>query len=544
MVSGSGKTVWWKCKNGHEWKARIVERANGRRCDKCRGHQAHAAHNLAISFPALAKEWHPSKNGELTPYLVTPRSSRKVWWQCGRGHEWESTISNRAKGQNCPDCKPNTSRPEIRIFSELKEIFAKVEWRKRLNGVECDVLLPDYGAAVEYDGAFWHKPQAQEDERKNDQLRRMGITVFRVREMELGKTSSRDIILSTQETRSESITIVQRLLRKIVETIDLHAHDFEKVTEYLKRASFVNNKEYRRILSCLPGPIPEESLSGRSPHIAKQWHPEKNDPLTPEMFSPGSPHIVWWLCEKGHEWRQQIHHRANGVGCPFCAGQKADGVNNLAVKRPDVAEQWHPTENGRLTPSMFTPYSNRRVWWICTKGHKWQASIHNRSKGTGCPYCAGKKVGGDDYYVRIKLSDQYNLAIKFPKLAAEWHPDRNGNLAPEQVTPGSDRKVWWRCKKGHEWEAVVSSRATGVGCPYCAGKKTTRDHNLAVMSPKIARQWHPTKNGNLDPLMHYHAAERGCGGFVTRVMNGRPPSLGGLVALDVQTVQERGFQIQ
>jgi hypothetical protein len=240
-------------------------------------------------------------------------------------------------------------------------------------------------------------------------------------------------------------------------------------------------------------------LAGRFPHIAKQWHPEKNDPLTPEMFSPGTPHNVWWLCEKGHEWRQRINHRANGVGCPYCAGQKADRVNNLAVKRPDVAEQWHPTDNGSLTPSMFTPYSNRRVWWICTKGHKWQASIHNRSKGTGCPYCAGKKVGGEYYYVRLKLSAQYNLAIKFPKLAAEWHPDRNENLAPEQITPGSDRKVWWRCKNGHEWEAVVSSRATGVGCPYCAGKKTSRDHNLAAMFPEIARQWHPTKNGNLIP---------------------------------------------
>jgi len=275
----------------------------------------------------------------------------------------------------------------------------------------------------------------------------------------------------------------------MLKTVRPQAQESKKVTDYLKRSSFANSKEHRRILSCLPGPPPEESLAGRFPHIADQWHPEKNNPLTPEMFSPGTPHKVWWKCQEGHEWKQRINHRANGVGCPFCAGQKADLENNLAVKRPDIAEQWHPVDNGSLTPLMFTPYSNRRVWWICSKGHKWQASIHNRSKGTACPYCAGQKVSAEN-----------NLAARAPEIAQQWHHTRNGSLAPNKVTHKSNRRVWWQCAEGHEWQASPNTRSRGNGCPHCRSfYGLTAENNFAFRFPQLARQWHPQKNGLLTP---------------------------------------------
>lgn len=64
----------------------------------------------------------------------------------------------------------------------------------------------------------------------------------------------------------------------------------------------------------------------------------------------------------------------------------------------------------------------------------------------------------------------HNLLSKYPALAKEWHPTKNGSLTPRDVTPGSGKKVWWICGKGHEWEATVNNRSRGRGCPYCAGK--------------------------------------------------------------------------
>tara|TARA_B100002003_G_C13687805_1_gene346897 strand:- start:95 stop:469 length:375 start_codon:yes stop_codon:yes gene_type:complete len=67
----------------------------------------------------------------------------------------------------------------------------------------------------------------------------------------------------------------------------------------------------------------------------------------------------------------------------------------------------------------------------------------------------------------LTLSSDHDLAVKNPELIEEWHPTRNGDLTPDQVTPGSNRKVWWRCSRGHEWKAVVNDRTRGTGCPFC-----------------------------------------------------------------------------
>ncbi len=94
-----------------------------------------------------------------------------------------------------------------------------------------------------------------------------------------------------------------------------------------------------------------------------------------------------------------------------------------------------------------------------------------------------------------------SLANRFPYIATQWHPTRNGDLTPDRVTAGIDKKVWWRCVQGHEWEAAVHPRTSqDSGCPVCAGLNLlTGDDDLVTTSPGIAAQWHPTKNGDLTP---------------------------------------------
>jgi hypothetical protein len=92
-----------------------------------------------------------------------------------------------------------------------------------------------------------------------------------------------------------------------------------------------------------------------------------------------------------------------------------------------------------------------------------------------------------------------SLLIKNPALAKEWHPSKNVKLTPKDVTPGSHKKVWWICSKGHEWKARVFSRDNGHGCPYCSGRLATEENNLQVIYPNLAKEWHPTKNKSLTP---------------------------------------------
>ncbi len=105
---------------------------------------------------------------------------------------------------------------------------------------------------------------------------------------------------------------------------------------------------------------------------------------------------------------------------------------------------------------------------------------------------------GIDHYMP-RATKSYNLQVKNPKLSEQWHPTKNGRLTPKDVPPGSRKKVWWRCEKSHSWQAIISSRSNGRGCPYCSGRFATEDNNLGKLRPDIAKQWHPDKNNPLKP---------------------------------------------
>ena len=240
------------------------------------------------------------------------------------------------------------------------------------------------------------------------------------------------------------------------------------------------------------------SLAKRFPEIASQWHPSKNSYLTPNNVPARSNRRVWWKCPKGpdHEWQATISSRTGqGAGCPCCSGHKVSVTNSLASLRPDVAQEWHPTNNGDLTPGGVAAASNRRVWWKCPKGpdHEWNATINNRtSGGRGCPFCRG-----------LKASVTNSLASLHPDVAAEWHPTKNGDLKPDGITRGSTKKIWWKCPEGpdHEWVATVNDRTPteGHGCPFCSGLSVSVTNSLASLHPDVAAEWHPNKNGGLTP---------------------------------------------
>lgn len=235
----------------------------------------------------------------------------------------------------------------------------------------------------------------------------------------------------------------------------------------------------------------ENCLAITHPHLIKEWHPTKNKDLTPYDVKYGSNKTVWWIGECGHEWDCPISDRTlQNSGCPYCIGKRICEDNCLAHINPELAKQWHPSKNGDLTPRDVFPNSRKKAWWVCEKGHEWDSSINNRTQGNGCPYCAGQKVCLDNCLVTAN-----------PKLASEWHPTKNGNLTPYDVTKSSNKKVWWICNKNHEFKNSINDRNKGGNCPYCSGHKVNNENCLAVTNPKVAKEWNYDKNGNLTPYM-------------------------------------------
>lgn len=88
-------------------------------------------------------------------------------------------------------------------------------------------------------------------------------------------------------------------------------------------------------------------------------------------------------------------------------------------------------------------------------------------------------------------------------LLRQWDSGQNRALTPREISCGSKRKVWWRCEKGHEWQAAVAAWVRSHSdCPYCTGRKVLPGFNdLATVAPQVAAQWHSTLNGALTPEM-------------------------------------------
>ena len=209
--------------------------------------------------------------------------------------------------------------------------------------------------------------------------------------------------------------------------------------------------------------IGETDLCTTHPNIAAMWH--KDNPNGPGSVTAGSHKKVLWQCEKGHQWEAAVTSVAlDGCGCPYCAGRKAiPGETDLATVFPEIAASWDGERNGTLTSDQVLPSAHDKVWWRCEKDHVWQAMVFSRTRenGSGCPYCTGKKV----------LAGFNDLATVKPRLANEWYQPLNGTLTPQDITIGSNKKVWWKCGEGHVWQAYVYSRTRrkGSNCPICAG---------------------------------------------------------------------------
>ena len=161
------------------------------------------------------------------------------------------------------------------------------------------------------------------------------------------------------------------------------------------------------------------------------------------------------------------------------------------IEYEELMKQWDYEKN-KENPSEISSGSKKKYWWKCHKGedHQWEAQVRERAKGSNCPYCMGRK-----------LSKTNNLEYINPTLAKEWNMIKNKDLKPNQVFANSSIKAWWQCSKDktHEWDAKISTRNKGTGCPFCSNRNATKDDNLKVNNPTVAKYWHPNKNAELTP---------------------------------------------
>lgn len=462
VTSTSQYRVWWKCRYGHEWRQAIRSRTNLSQrstygdCPTCG--------SLGVHAPHLVAEWHKELNGHISPFIVRPFSNKKVWWQCLKGHIWQALVGNRFGGSQCPRCSSAnaSSRREFRLFAELEHIFANVLHRKKVDGVEVDILLPRQRVAIEYDGKRWHQDKVNEDNKKTRFLADRGYRLLRVRERGLPRVRGQFVTVDPKDLRKHDIDAVLRL---IIGNIPAP----KEISDYLKSTSFQNEDGYLRLMESFPT-TPNKNLQSTHPEITKQWS-ARNDPLLPSAFSYGSNYSAWWQCEvdQQHVWQMPIKSRTGqDQGCPYCSGNRISNSNSLAAKRKDLLSFWNHELN-TVFPDQVSIGSRRMVWWKCRRngGHSYKMTVKHKVGGQGCAVCSGKQ-----------FIPESSFGALYPEQANYWDKTRNGDLGPLQVAPFSSKRVFWSCKNGHSWELQVSKMTKRKrGCIHCQRAFVTQISN-------------------------------------------------------------------
>lgn len=492
---GSAQKVYWLGKCGHEWLATCNHRTQGEGCSVCSEMQRRKTHklnwikkhgSLADKNPELAKQWHPTKNGNLTTNDVSANSEYKAWWICDQGHEWDASISSRNRGSNCPICSGHRILVGCNDLATVNPGLAK-EWHPTKNG-----------------------------------------------------------LLTPQDVTSKNGNKVWWMCEK--------GHEWE--TKICNRS----NGNSCPVCSGKKVFVGYNDLETNRPDIAKDWHPTKNGESKPSEVTCGSNKKVWWICERGHEWETSISHRTQGEMCPKCYGESKtsfpeqaiyfycskfttaynrymiDSRTEIDVYLPDYkigieydGIYYHTGEKAYIKEKLKNEkLSKLGIYLIRVE--------ETKNKNDLPENCIYAKTGYRDsdlsktirnllIHISTKINLQFDIDINIeqdriaiyeqyvvsekarsllalnPRLALEWHPTKNGKLLPEHVSASSNKRAWWQCENGHEWEANINSRnQTGARCPYCAGLKVMAGENdLATINPEIASQWHPTRNGDFIP---------------------------------------------
>jgi hypothetical protein len=391
------KKNWWQGSCGHDYECSISERRRGTGCGYCAGKKVLIGFNdLASQSPAVAAEWHPTKNGSLLPTQVLYKSSKKYWWLCDTcGHDWEAKALHRSNGSGCPACKKHGLIIGRTDLATTHPLLAQQLHPTKNNGLEPTSITSGYGLVWWFDESCGHEWEAKVKDRVHSGTGCHYCASFKVLQgvTDLASVNPK-VAAQWHPTENGSLLPTQ-----------FTAHSSKKAVwlcdecEYVWRTAISTRTSGRGCPRCVGSVLVEgrDDLASQNPQLAAQWHPTKNGELTPQQVFKKSGQEVWWLNEScGHEWKAQISNRANGAGCYVCGLAKQgitwstpkQGVDDLATLYPVFAQQWSSKNSKK--PNEVKVGSRYRAIWNCGK-HEWSAAVSDRTHyNTGCPECAAK----------------------------------------------------------------------------------------------------------------------------------------------------------
>ena len=381
---GSAVKLQWQCLKancGEVFEMCWQDIYAGCECSFCTGKRVGINNCLATKFPDIAKEWHPTKNGNLTPYGITCSGKQRIWWQCKNGHKWQDRARNRIKYMECPFCNHQRCSKDYNLLTCNPDLCN--EWNYEKNKKRPEEYLPNSNWKV-----WWKCKECNEAWYANIISRNSGVGC--------PYCSGRKAILSNclATKNSDLASEWHTNLNGSLTPYDVTCGSKKKVWWQCK-----NNQKHKwkapiycRSKAGCPycsGYLPSEgyNLLACNPKLCEEWDYSKNK-KRPEEYTPSTNKKVWWVCKECNtSWIAQINNRSNGSGCPECNSSKGEkriktllDLKNIAYVPQKGFDGLVGLGGGNLSYDFYLPQYNLLVEYQGEQHERYIKGLHKSKK--------------------------------------------------------------------------------------------------------------------------------------------------------------------
>lgn len=351
---------------------------------------------------------------------ISHGSNKKFNFKCEVCNKTYSTTINyrTAYKSGCPYCnKIGTSFPEQFIYRALKQIYTNTENRKKIDGFEIDIYVPQFSLCIEYNGGYYHSniDRWVHDDNKKEYITDLGYKYINIEEVSGDDnkcTVEGDTIYFhyTNKNREERlILLIQYIIEVILKQSTFNKINFKQVIS--------DAYKYSKVAIEL-----KKSTAYLYPILLEEYKQELNANIALDSLSPGSHFRATWVCRNcGESWQTELSNRTHRKsGCPKCGFNIFTGViNKYAVRTSTdkfvlgefsfLEEEYKSELNNNEDLRNYTYGSRKRINWKCVKcGYIWNTTINSRlwSKA-GCPNCHRNIFNDNGYFRDEKAKERY-----------------------------------------------------------------------------------------------------------------------------------------
>lgn len=324
LISRDPTKFWWTCPNKHDYQATVRAIINRRSCRICIGTEIRSGVNdFKTLYPEIARYWHPTLNGDVSPSTIGVGSKATYWWLCENNHEYKSDIWNKISGKKCRACAGFKATVGVDDFPTKHPELAKL-LDTRLQGKD-DLI----GVHSRSESVFnWVCPLGHTWSQNVRELVKKKKGPCSYCSNALVWPGFNDLVsklpnLAKEWDYEENAPINPK---EILFQTDLivawrctdHNHPWK--TSPYKRIKEKSNCPYCGNYKLLKG---FNDLVTMAPNLAQEWDKKQNK-VTPSNVIFGSHDKYWWKCVDGHSWDATVSSRCDrvgrrGNGCPQCA---------------------------------------------------------------------------------------------------------------------------------------------------------------------------------------------------------------------------------